>query len=106
MVAFETSCGRVGAVECDVEGLESSRLEILGRGGSGGGVPSLDTEDTPLVDVLREALCIILIVGFTKSCWPTSLLFLGEAFPAAAPDACGSVFPVSSIEAVVLEDHE
>jgi hypothetical protein len=64
VVALEKSCGLVGAVECDVEGRESR--PSCGRGGSGGGVSSLDTSE--LVDVLREILCIMLSVGFAKSC--------------------------------------
>jgi hypothetical protein len=60
VVALETSCGREGAVEWDVPGRESS--PSCGRGGSGGGVPSIDAME--LFDVLREKLRIMFRVGF------------------------------------------
>lgn len=77
----------MGAVECEVEGRESSKPTFFGRGGSGGGVPSLDIDDTPLVDVLREVLCIMFIVGLAKSCCSTLSFFLGAGEVGALPDA-------------------
>lgn len=67
VVAFETSCGRAVVVECAVDGRDPRKLAFFGRGGSGGGVPSLDSEDSELYEVFREALCIMLIVGLMKS---------------------------------------
>jgi hypothetical protein len=51
VVAFETSCGRDGcrAIECEDAGREEKMgTPSCGRGGSGGGVPSLDGEVAPL----------------------------------------------------------
>jgi hypothetical protein len=92
VVALDTSCGLAGAVECAVAGLESGKPRFRGRGGSGGGVSSLDTEDKALVDVLRERLCIMLIVGLVNSCCPlcaASLGFLG-VLPGETPGPRGS----------------
>jgi hypothetical protein len=101
VVAFETSCGRTGAVECDVVGLDPRKLMFLGRGGSGGGVPSRETVEMALVDVFRERLCIRPSVGFTKSCCSTLSDFLGVgvegALSAAAPSAEGSALEGSDM---------
>lgn len=65
VVALETSCGLAGAVEWDVEGRELSSPNC-GRGGRGGGVPSLDGRDSALADALRDRLWIMFRVGFVK----------------------------------------
>ena len=109
VVALERSCGLPGAVECDVEGRESK--PSAGRGGSGGGVSSFDTNE--LADVLCEKLRIILRVGLAKSCWSIGsslvdvtealllLLFcvgvVGELGPSEI-GVWGSAFPVSAIK--------
>lgn len=90
-VGLDTSCGLMGDPPCDVEGRESSGVARLaygyvGRGGSGGGVPSLDSASRLLRDDFRDALCIMLIVGFVNSLWS---LFVGELTPwvPALPDS-------------------
>ena len=52
-------------MEWAVEGRELATASC-GRGGSGGGVPSLEGKE--LADVLREKVRIIFSVGFAKSC--------------------------------------
>ena len=106
---MDTSCGREGAVECAVEGRESRNI---GRGGRGGGVPSLDgaRDDTLLADVRLEKLCIMLIVGLAKSCWSTFGLFFGDncgvdgGFAEPVPDGAASALPVSVIDVVAFYD--
>jgi hypothetical protein len=113
VVALERSCGLADAVECDVEGRESR--PSAGRGGSGGGVSSLDSSES--TDVLREKFRIILRVGLAKSCCSIGspvvdlaealLLFcvgvVGELGPSAV-GVWGSAFPVSAIKTAV-EGH-
>jgi hypothetical protein len=80
VVALETRFGLPMRTECDVEGRDSRRPR-LGRGGSGGGVPSLDTVaeawDKPDVDGFLDRLSITLSVGFAKSCCTTLSVALG-----------------------------
>jgi hypothetical protein len=38
-----------------------------GRGGSGGGVPSRDGDEMPVVELLRDRFFIMFMVGFAKS---------------------------------------
>jgi len=93
-------------MECAVGGLESRKLSF-GLGGSGGGVPSLDTDDsdTPLADVLLDALLITLMVGLAKSCCWTLSSFLGAGelarllvvVPEAGVGANGSADPGSAM---------
>ena len=77
---MDTRFGLPGRTECDVEGRDSRRPRF-GRGGSGGGVPSLDTAadawDRPDVDVFRDKLSITLRVGFAKSCCTTLSFAMG-----------------------------
>lgn len=117
MVALETSCGREGAlcIECDVDGREL-RYPSCGRGGNGGGVPSREGDERPLVDVLRDMLFIMFSVGFAKSCCSPLSAFLEEALllfcvgvvgalcegEAAPSDAA---LPVSGIKTVVAVPH-
>jgi hypothetical protein len=89
--------------------------DVLGRGGSGGGDPSLDANE--LSDALREKLRIMLRVGFAKSCCSLCcpffdsedalLLFcvgvVGELCPSEV-GVWGSAFPVSSIK-IAVGDH-
>jgi|TARA_R110002003_G_scaffold68_13_gene6153 hypothetical protein len=108
-VALETSCGLEGDVwiEWDVEGREL-RNPSWGRGGSGGGVPSRDGDDTPLTEALREMLFMMFSVGFAKSCCSMRSAAVDEALllfavgvegallaGEAAPS--GSALPVSGI---------
>ena len=82
MVALETSCGRDGAraIECDDVGRdEDAGTASCGRGGSGGGEPSLDGEETPLCEGLRDALPIMLSVVLAKSCCSTRSAFFGAS---------------------------
>jgi hypothetical protein len=110
VVALETSCGLVGAVEWDVPGRESK--PSCGRGGSGGGVSSTDAIE--LSDALREYLRIMLNVGFANSCasmgspvfdLKDALLLscvgvVGELCPSEV-GVWGSAFAVSSIKTAV-----
>jgi hypothetical protein len=75
------SCGLEGALcrvcrEWAVDGLE---LTSCGRGGSGGGVPSLDGCVTLLEDAVREALFMMFSVGFAKSRDSTLLVVFDDA---------------------------
>jgi hypothetical protein len=113
VVALETSCGLVGAVEWDVPGRE--RKPSCGRGGSGGGVSPTDAIEVS--DALREYLRIIFRVGFAKSCdsmrspvfdLQDALLLscvgvVGELCPLEA-GVWGSAFPVSSIK-IAVDGH-
>lgn len=114
VVAFESSCGLEGArlIECeDVGRDERVGTPNCGRGGSGGGVPSLDGEVAPLYEGLREALPMMLSVGLAKSCCSTPSAFFGASsttgvvgsFGASLGDGwlCGSAFPDSDMEEVV-----
>lgn len=102
-------------MECDVDGREE-RKPSCGRGGSGGGVPSLDGDDTPLTEALRETLCIMFSVGLAKSCCSTlsafcteALLFCGDVDKALfGGEACpsASALPVSGIKARVAVPHQ
>lgn len=81
VVAWETKRGLPVVTECEVEGRESRRPRF-GRGGSGGGVPSLDTaeaSDSPDAEGLRDRLFIILIVGFAKPCGSSWSFVVGAA---------------------------
>lgn len=117
-MALETSCGRDGArlTECeDVGRDESVGTPSCGRGGSGGGVPSLDGEVVPLYDGLREALPMMLSVGLAKSCCSTPSLFCDASSTVGAEDSFGasfgdgwlggSAFPDSDMEEVLLRSH-
>jgi hypothetical protein len=101
VVAFDTNCGRTGAIECDVVGLDPRKLIFLGRGGSGGGVPSRETVEMALVEVFRDRLCMRPSVGFTKSCCSTLSDFLvvgvAGALSAAAPAGEGSALEGSGM---------
>lgn len=106
VVALETSCGRAGVVEWDVEGREPSRPNC-GRGGSGGGVPSLDGSDSALADGLRERLWMMFSVGLVKAggvccrCAASSpAADLGDPWLLCCVGVVAA-FPVSSIKAVV-----
>lgn len=72
VVALDTSCGLDGAlrIEWDVEG-RGLMNPSCGRGGSGGGVPSLEGAMTLLAEALRDRLFIMFSVGFAKSCLET-----------------------------------
>jgi len=119
VVALEMSCGLDGAfrMEWDVEGLEL-RNPSCGRGGSGGGVPSLDGAATLLVEALRDMLFVMFNVGFAKSCCATLLsAFLKEALLLLClgvegalwegKDApSGPALPVSGIKTVVTVPHQ
>lgn len=119
VVALETSCGRDGAraIECDDVGRdEKAGMPSCGRGGSGGGVPSLDGEETPLYEGLRDALPIMLNVGLAKSCGCTQSASCGASSIAGEADLSsaslgggwlgGSAFPVSDMERIVWDCHE
>jgi hypothetical protein len=43
VVALEARVGRIELGEWDVDGRDESNSRFFGRGGKGGGVPSLDT---------------------------------------------------------------
>jgi hypothetical protein len=111
VVAFDTSWGLGGAIPCDVDGLESRSSKFFGRGGSGGGVPSLDTAVRLLKDDFRDALRMMLSVGFVKSCCSTLSLFWGVlacapgTFSGAEPGDWGPALPVSSIEEMLSAWH-
>lgn len=82
VVALDTSCGRDGArsIECDDVGRdEKVGTPNCGRGGSGGGVPSLEGEETLLYEGLRGALPAVLGVGLAKSCGSTPSAFFGAS---------------------------
>lgn len=117
-MALETRCGRDGdfRIEWEVEG-RGLRNPSCGRGGSGGGVPSLDGATTLLAEALRDMLLMMLSVGFAKSCCETFLAaFLKDALllscvgvegalsGEAAPS--GSALPVSGIKTVVTVSHQ
>lgn len=99
VVALETSCGRDGArlTECDDVGrVERDGMLSCGRGGSGGGVPSLDGEVAPLHEGLREALPMMLSVGLAKSGCSTPLSpFFGGASSTAGAEGSIGVSPVN-----------
>jgi hypothetical protein len=108
VVGCETRFGLEGAIECEVDGRDSKGARCLGRGGSGGGVPSREMKDRALVEGWRERLCITLMVGLPKSCCSVVFILdtedmLGGALSGAAP--VGSRFPVSSIEAAMRAEH-
>jgi hypothetical protein len=118
VVALEMSCGLDGdlRIECDVVGREL-RNPSWGRGGSGGGVPSRDGNDTPLVELRREALVMMFSVGFAKSCCSTRSAFFAEALllfcvgvegvlDTGEDTPSGSALPVSGIKAVVAVPHQ
>ena len=121
MVAFDTSCGRDGcrAIECEDAGRDE-RVGTpncgRGRGGSGGGVPSLDGEVAPLYEVLREALPMISSVGFEKSSDSTWSAFFDTSSIADVVGSvgaslgdgwlCGSALPDSDIGDTVCLSHE
>jgi hypothetical protein len=111
VVGSETKLGLEGATECEVEGRDSSGALALGRGGSGGGVPSREMKDKALVEGCRVTLRINLRVGLLESCWSVVLLVfdvevvLGGALSGAAPVVWGSSLPFSSIEGVVTPGH-
>ena len=104
-------------IEWDVEGRGLSNPSC-GRGGSGGGVPSLDGAITLLAEALRDMLFIMLSVGFAKSCletpWSTFFadalllacvgvegpLWRGEAAPS------GSALPFWGIKTVAAVPHQ
>jgi hypothetical protein len=126
VVALETKCGRATVMEWEEVGREVNvETPSCGRGGSGGGVPSRDGDETWLCEGLRGAWPIMLNVGLAKSCCSAPSAFfgassivgevgesgeLGEAgLSGASPvDAwlCGPAFPVSDIEVAVLHCHE
>ena len=115
VVALDTSRGLLGVTECEVEGRES-RKPRFGRGGSGGGVPSLDipdASDNSEVDFFLDKLLIMLMVGLAKSCCSTLSLFLGAgagglgALESALPEAADSSTEggsVMSATSAVIED--
>jgi hypothetical protein len=118
VVALEMSCGLDGdlRIECDVDGREL-RNPSWGRGGSGGGVPSRDGDDTPLIELRREALFMMFSVGFAKSCCPTRSAFFAEALllfcvgvegvlDTGENTPSGSALPVSGIKTVVAVPHQ
>jgi hypothetical protein len=91
VVAFETSCGRAGVTECDDEGRDvKAGTPSCGRGGSGGGVLSLEGEDMPLYEGLREALPIMPSVGLAKSCCSTRSAFFGASSTACVVGSFGA----------------
>lgn len=121
VVAFETSCGRDGcrAIECE----DAGRDEKVGtpscgrgRGGSGGGVPSLDGEVAPLQEVLREAMPMMPSVGFAKSRCSTRSAFFGASSIAGVAGSggasladgwlCGSASPDTDIGRAACLSHE
>ena len=119
VVALETSCGREGALltECDDAGRDVKvGTPSCGRGGSGGGVPSLDGVVVPLYEGLREALPIMLNVGLAKSCCSTPSAFFVASSMAAVVGSfgasfgdgwlVGSAFPDSGIEGRIIHYHE
>jgi hypothetical protein len=116
VVALETSCGRDGArlTECDDGGRDECTPSCnCGRGGSGGGVPSLDGEVevvAPLVlyEGLREdeALrAMMLSVGLAKSSCSS---FAGVGGSPSLGDGwlCGAAFPDSDMEKAGGLSHE
>jgi hypothetical protein len=118
VVALEMSCGLDGdlRIECDVDGREL-RNPSWGRGGSGGGVPSRDGDDTPLIELRREALFMMFSVGFAKSCCQTRSAFFAEALllfcvgvegvlDTGENTPSGSALPVSGIKTVVAVPHQ
>ena len=122
VVALETSCGRDGArlTECEDAGRDGCTPSCsCGRGGSGGGVPSLDGEVevvAPLVlyEGLREdeALrAMMLSVGLAKSSCSTRSLSPSFAGVGASPSLgdgwfCGAAFPDSDMEKAGGLSHE
>jgi hypothetical protein len=103
-------------IECEVEGREL-RNPSCGRGGSGGGVPSLDGDEVPLVELRREALLMMFSVGFAKSCCSTRFALFAEALllfcvgvegalVAGDGTPSGSALPVSGIKTVVAVPHQ
>lgn len=93
VVALDTSRGLLGAKECEVEGREAGSSRF-GRGGSGGGVPSLDTaevSDRAEDDAFLDRVLIMLIVGLAKSCCSTLSFFFGAG--AGEFGGLGSVLP-------------
>lgn len=105
VVALETSCGRDGArlTECEDAGRDECAPSCnCGRGGNGGGVPSLDGEVEVVAPLVLyegrredEALrAMMLSVGLAKSSCSTRSPSpsLGDGW------LCGAAFPDSDME--------
>ena len=114
VVALLISWGLEGdfRIECDVDGRE---VRIRGRGGNGGGVPSRDGDEIPLVEALRVTLLMIFSVGFAKSCCSISSLFVdapwllclsveGALLEDESPSF--SARPVSGMCAAIIRPHQ
>jgi hypothetical protein len=99
---------------CDVDGREGSRPS-WGRGGRGGGVPSLDGSERQLAEDFREREWIIFRVGLVKACcWPCSTLVpvlllcragVADALEPSAAGTRGSAASVPSMGAVAVNGH-
>lgn len=112
VVGLETSCGLAGVDERDEPDAGPTLSKPgCGRGGSGGGVPSLDGTESALADALRDRPWMMFKVGFAKlavlDCGEAWLCCVGVVGGLCVGDTApeGSAFPGSSIKAVGVDCH-